>query len=81
MTTRPPLSRGLIEILDRLHDLRAALGRVALVSEDALGATHPLTMALGDRLIETDELFLQVQAYEADSVTREALAIATRGPC
>jgi hypothetical protein len=66
------------EIIDRLRAHRARLGETAFAGEDCLGASHPLMITLGDRLIEADEIFLAVQAYDADAVTREALEIATR---
>jgi hypothetical protein len=70
---------SLAEMLDRLRLHRARLGGTALACEERLGTTDPLTVSLGDRLIEADELFLLAHAYEADSVAREVLAIATRG--
>lgn len=69
----------LAEILDLMRLHRARLGGTALACEWMLGGTHPVTQALGDRLIEADELFLAVQAFEADAVAKEALDIATRG--
>lgn len=69
----------LAEIVAKVRDIRARLGGAALACEEILGSTHALTEALGDVLVDTDQLFLVVQAFEADAVAKEALDLATRG--